>query len=116
MASRSVVVMRGNNSPLVVLLISMAATAEGADVLPNMVPPTKLLTVVASVWYMPFVFVPPAAISIARKSATAVTVWFRYMPRVMPLAPPVWFNVPPKTILLWIAVPEAGEKLSIKLK
>jgi hypothetical protein len=55
-ALRSVVVMRGNKIPLVVLLTSIAATALGAEVLPNMVPPTKLFVVLAPVWYMPFAF------------------------------------------------------------
>jgi hypothetical protein len=49
-ASLCVAVIRGRSSPFVVLLISIAATAETADVEPNMTPPTKLFVVLEPDW------------------------------------------------------------------
>ena len=50
----------------------------------------------------------PAVVSIALKSAAAVSVGCTYRPRVIPLAPPVWLIVGEISIQVIVPVPLVG--------
>jgi len=50
----------------------------------------------------------PFVVSIALKSAAAVSVGFTYNPRVIPFAVPVWLMVNDTSIALCCTLPEVG--------